>query len=214
MSEGPLIVGATAPGETTRLAALLDEVEAFCRRFLASLDDAHFVVLALFVAHTHAIEAADASPPLHVTSAEPSSGKTRVIEVLELLVAEPAPMIDPTAAALFRGLHSGQFVTVLLDEVDNFLIGGKSDSEGKRAVLALLNGGYRRGMQVPRVRDRSNMIDLFDVFGPKVIAGLARLPDTLASRSLRIRSMLACRTRSARWRSVEQARLAGTHESA
>jgi hypothetical protein len=172
--------------ERTQLAVLLDETETFCRRFLAALDDAHFVVLTLFVAHTHAIDAADSSPPLHVTSAEPSSGKTRVLEVLELLVAKPAPMIDPTAAALFRGLDTGQFTTVLLDEADNFLAGGAADSDGKRAVLALLNGGYRRGVRVPRVRDRSSTIDLFDVFGPKVIAGLARLPDTLASRSLRI----------------------------
>jgi hypothetical protein len=79
-----------------------------------------------------------------VTSAEPESGKTRTLEVLDLLVYRPAPILDPSAASLYRGLDSGEIVTLLVDEVDAFLPNGKADSEAKRTILGLLNGGYRR----------------------------------------------------------------------
>jgi Protein of unknown function (DUF3631) len=168
------------------LAELLDRVESFCRRYLATLSDEHFCVLALWAAHTHVIDAAETTPYLHVTSAEVESGKTRVLEVLDLLVHKPASILDPSAAALYRGLDSGEVVTLLIDEVDNFLPGGKADSDSKKTILGILNGGYRRGLRVPRVTDGRHL-SWYEPFGPKALTGLRELPQTLASRSLRMR---------------------------
>jgi hypothetical protein len=166
------------------LGALLDDVVVFCRRFLATLADAHFDLLALWAAHTYVMDAAETTPYLHGTSAEILSGKTRMLEVLDLLVQKPAPILDPSAAALYRGLASKEVVTLLIDEVDNFLPGGKADSDAKKTILGILNGGYRRGMRVPRVTDGRNL-EWFEPFGPKALTGLRGLPQTLASRSLR-----------------------------
>jgi hypothetical protein len=167
------------------LATLLDSITAFLRRFLASLSDHHFDVLALWVVHTHAIAAADATPYLHITSPEKECGKTRVLEVLDLLANTSAGTLDPTPAALYRGINSGQVVTLLLDEVDRFFAGGSENNDAKTAVVGILNGGYRRGLRVPRVTDGRHL-EWFNVFGPKVLAGIGELPGTLASRSLRI----------------------------
>jgi hypothetical protein len=148
------------PGlEAHDLAALLDAIVAFARRFLATLADEHFDVLALWVAHTHVIEAAETTPYLHVTSAEVESGKTRVLEVLDLLAYKPAPILDPSAAALYRGLDSGEMVTLLVDEVDNLLPGGKADSDTKKTILGILNGGYRRGLRVGRANRQGGPLD-------------------------------------------------------
>jgi Protein of unknown function (DUF3631)/Bifunctional DNA primase/polymerase, N-terminal/Primase C terminal 1 (PriCT-1) len=171
-------------GEPVPLAPLLDKIDAFLRRFLATLSDHHYVVLTLWVAHTYVITAAETTPYLHVTSAEILSGKTRLLEALDVLVYKPAPILDPSAASLYRGLASGEIVTLLIDEVDNFLPGGKADSDAKKTILGILNGGYRRGMRVPRVTD-GRRLEWFEPFGPKALTGLRGLPQTLASRALR-----------------------------
>ncbi len=168
------------------LADLLDEHARFYRRFLAALTDAHFDILALWDAHTFVVAAADSTPYPHVTSAEIESGKTRLLEVADLLTCRSAPLLDPTAASLYRGLESGEIVTLLIDEVDNFLPGGKADSDAKKSTLAILNSGYRRGMRVPRVTD-GRTLEWFSPFGPKMLCGNGELPRALASRSLRIR---------------------------
>src|SRR5258708_6220867 len=67
---------------------MLDSVKDFIRRFV-SLTESQARVVAAWAIHTHVIEAADATPYLAITSAEKQSGKTTLLEVLELLAANP-----------------------------------------------------------------------------------------------------------------------------
>ena len=67
-------------------AEVLGGLVAFIRRYIA-LSYVQAVMVALWVMHTHAIDAADCTPYLHIKSAEKWSGKTRLLEVLALLVA-------------------------------------------------------------------------------------------------------------------------------
>ena len=69
-------------------AALLDDLVAFIRRYVVATD-AQVEAIALWLMHTHTIDAADATPYLSITSAEKRSGKTRLLETLELLAARP-----------------------------------------------------------------------------------------------------------------------------
>jgi hypothetical protein len=62
-------------------AALLEALAAFVRRYVV-LSDEQAAIIALWVIHTHAFDAADATPYLNVFSAEKRSGKTRLLEVL------------------------------------------------------------------------------------------------------------------------------------
>jgi hypothetical protein len=80
------------------MTTLLRDVRQFIRRFVA-LDDLQANTVALWAAHTHVANAFSCTPYLSVTSAEKRSGKTRLLEVLELLVHEPLPTANISDAA-------------------------------------------------------------------------------------------------------------------
>ncbi len=71
-------------------AALLDDVEGFLGTYVAFPSEHARIAVTLWACHSHLIAAATSTPRLALLSPEPGSGKTRVLEVLELLV--PAPM--------------------------------------------------------------------------------------------------------------------------
>jgi hypothetical protein len=87
-----------------------------------------------------------------------------------------------SAAALVRKLAASH-PTLLLDESDAAFSGDKEYSEALRGVL---NAGHRKGGRASLCVGRGCDIKVvdFDVFGPKVIAGIGRLPDTVADRSI------------------------------
>ena len=63
------------PAEPVDGAQLLGDLAAVVRRYLI-LDEHDAVALALWVVHTHAIDAVDITPYIAITSAEKRSGKT------------------------------------------------------------------------------------------------------------------------------------------
>lgn len=131
------------------------------------------IVLALWTAHTHAIEAADCTPYLQITSATAEAGKTRLLEVLELLVARPWLTGWTSAAALFRKVDA-ETPTLLLDESDAAFCGVKEYAEGLRAVL---NTGYRASGRASICvgAGPDTEVKEFSTFGAKAIAGIGRL---------------------------------------
>ena len=166
------------------LYAHLARTEAFIRRYVV-LSDEQAAAVALWVAHTHAFEAAAATPYLAISSAEMESGKTRLIEALELLVANPWFTSHTTAAALTRKIDLST-PTLLLDESDAAFGGDKAYAETLRGVL---NAGHRRGGAVTVCAGQGAQFTVKDLgaFCPKAIAGIGSLPDTVASRSIPIR---------------------------
>lgn len=165
-------------------AAILSEVEAFIRRYVVA-SDAEIVLIATWVIHTHVIEAARSTPYLAINSAEKQSGKSRLLEVLELLVHKPWMTGRVTAACLVRKIDAVR-PTLLLDESDAAFNGDKEYSEALRGIL---NTGYRwNGVASCCVGQGVNITYKdFRTFGAKAIAGIGSLPDTVADRSIAIR---------------------------
>ena len=165
------------------LGGLLADVEKFICRYV-STGEAESTAIMLWVAHTHAIEAAECTPYLYVTSAEKQSGKTRLLEVLQLLVARPWFTSRVSAAVLVRKV-SRDVPTLLLDETDSAF---KADKEYSEALRGILNAGYRRGGVASLCVKKGGEFDLVDfpVFCAKALAGIGQLPDTIADRSIRI----------------------------
>jgi hypothetical protein len=165
-------------------ADLLDEICAFIQRFV-SLLGAQAQVLALWIVHTHAFAAADCTPYLSITSAEKQSGKSRLQEVLETIVANPWYTGRVTAPVLYRKVDA-EGPTLLLDESDAAF---KSGEEYGEALRGILNTGHRRGGKATCCVGQGASISYqdFSTFSPKAIAGIGRLPDTVADRSIPIR---------------------------
>ncbi|MCH7576762.1 MAG: bifunctional DNA primase/polymerase, partial [Chloroflexi bacterium] len=106
----------TPRAPTPTLAPLLGDVLAYIRQYVV-LSDAQADAITLWVAHTHALDAAESTPYLAITSAEKRSGKTLLLEVLQLIVARPWFTGRVTPAALYRRIDK-ECPTLLLDESD------------------------------------------------------------------------------------------------
>jgi hypothetical protein len=164
-------------------ANLLDFAREYVSRFVWLSQPEQYDTLALWTLHTWAFEAAETTPYLHVTAPEREAGKTRVLEVLKVLVRNGWKVGGITAASLYRKIDA-EYVTLLFDEGDNLF---SRNAEYVAAINGLLNDGYRRGgvysLAVPSGNDYVQRD--FEVFCPKAIAGIGHLPDTVASRSIR-----------------------------
>jgi hypothetical protein len=165
-------------------AAVLDNVFKFYCKFM-KMSDAQVIAFTLWTVHTHAMPAADATPYMNISSAEKQSGKTMLMEAAELLVFEPWLTGHVTAACLVRKIDA-KHPALLLDESDAAFNGDKEYAE---VLRGLLNTGYRRGGQASCCVGQGSNITFkdFSTFCPKAIAGIGKLPDTIADRSIPIR---------------------------
>jgi hypothetical protein len=177
----------TQQAEAVPLAEILDKVHAFLARFVvyptAEAHDAH----TLWIAHTHVMDAWESTPRIAFLSPEPASGKTRALEVSELLVPNAVEAVNVTPAYLFRKVGDDDAKpTVLFDEID--AIFGKKAKEHED-VRALLNAGHRRGAIVGRcvVHGQKVRTEEISAFSAVALAGLGWLPDTLLTRSVIVR---------------------------
>ncbi|WP_263168126.1 DUF3631 domain-containing protein [Streptomyces sp. SCSIO ZS0520] len=168
-------------------AGLLNEVEAFHRRFNAFPREAAYVAVALWDAHAHLIDALDGTARIAFLSPEPGSGKSRALEIVETLTPRAVTTVNASANALFRLVESNEGLpTLLFDEVDT-IFGPKAN--GDEPLRAFLNSGYRRGAKSLRcVGDGKDQTPgFFNSFCAVAMAGLGSLPDTILTRSVIIR---------------------------
>ena len=91
-------------------------------------------------------EAARVTPYILISSPTKRSGKTRLLEVLELVAREPLRAASVTEAALFQAVEAFR-PTLLIDEVDAIFTGRSERAEALRGVL---NAGNARGAYVVR----------------------------------------------------------------
>lgn len=166
-----------------RKAELIADVMETLRRYVV-MSPPKLLVVAVWIVHTHCIQSAEQTPYLAITSPEKQCGKSRLLDLLELLAARAWLTVLPSDAVVYRYVNQKQ-PTMLLDEIDAIFNPRTADRyEGLRA---LLNSGHRRGAKVPRCVGATNKIVEFSTFCPKALAGIGSLPDTVADRSLPIR---------------------------
>lgn len=183
-----------------KLHELLGEIREFATDYSVFPSVYSPSVLALWVAHTWVVERFDSTPRLAILSAEKGSGKTRILEILEVLVREPVRASDVSAPTLFRIIEKRR-PTLLLDESDIFL-GVAND--GADSVRSVVNAGYRKNNPVIRCVGNSFEPTPFDTFGPVALAGLGDLPETILDRSVILRIRRRARSEPVtRWRTSE-----------
>ena len=166
------------------LGVLLNRVVAFLKRYVVFTNGSQAIAIALWVLHTHAFNAADSTPYLLITSPEKRSGKSRLLEILNLLVARGWHISGASEAVLFRKIEK-DCPTLLLDESDAIFA---TYAEKTEPIRALINAGSRRNGKVSRCVGKNHDVEDFSVFSPKCLAGIenGRLPETIRDRSIPI----------------------------
>jgi hypothetical protein len=159
---------------------VLDEIQATVHRYLV-LTDEQEKMLAVWVVHTWTWEWSEYTPYVSLVSATMREGKTRVMEVMQTMVAKPTIAANMSTASLYRMIDE-QHPTLFLDEVD-------ADARMTQDFRRILNAGYHVDGTVTRsVNGRAYR---FSVFCPKMFAGIGSTPPTVRDRSFEIRARRA-----------------------
>lgn len=166
------------------LANLLEEIADLITHYVSLPKPELSMLIAVWIAQTYCFESFQYCAYLAIQSATPRCGKSKLLGLIRRFVKDTPPIsTTPTPANLYRTPHR----VILLDEVDKLR---SSDKEKFGEVLAILNVGFERGAVIHRqARNTSGnwYQQAFPVFGPKVLAGIETLVDTLADRALFIR---------------------------
>ena len=139
----------------------------------------------LWVAATHAIPAFEIAPRLVARSPQKRCGKTRLFEVLRLLVRSPVSVADATVSYLFRTIDEADAwpPTFFLDEADA-IFGAGRPSEKSEALRGIINTGFQRGFGFGRVEQPSHKAREFQAFAMVALASIGPLPDTIEDRAI------------------------------
>jgi Protein of unknown function (DUF3631) len=159
-------------------AELLDDLDKALTRFVV-MDDEQRWTTALWIVFTHAFAAAQDALKLWVTSAEPRSGKSRLLEVLEPLVRRGFAPGRATAAVLMR-ITEAHKPTLLLDECDTYVVGDEQ-------LRNLLDNSFTISKATIWICVGDDKTPTgFSVWVPQVLAGLGKLDPTVADRCVRL----------------------------
>jgi hypothetical protein len=180
----PFEEAALAGAEQTEGAALLNEVHAFIGRFVAYPSPEAHTAHALWIAHAHLMDAWETTPRLAFLSPEPGSGKSRALEITEMLVPRPILTVNATPAFVFRRVaDDAGLPTILADEIDTVFGPKARENEELRGFY---NAGHRRGAVAGRCVVRGKIIETEELpaYCAVALAGLGNLPDTLLTRAV------------------------------
>ena len=158
-------------------AELLDEMAAIFKRHVILPTRAEEAA-ALWVLHTHCLDAADRTPRLGITSPTHRCGKTTLLELVTDLVPRALEADGISPAAVYRAVEKWH-PTLMLDELDAYL----PENEALRGVL---NSGHSRGKGIVRVEGDDHDPVLFSTWCALAIALIGKLPGTLEDRSIHI----------------------------
>ena len=133
------------PEEIPDGAKLLNDVHAFLGRFVAYPSEHAQIAHTLWIAHTHLMDCWDSTPRIAFLSPEPGSGKTRALEVSELLIPNAVAAVNVSPAYLFRKVaDEAGAPTLLFDEIDTvFGLGRRRMRRSEAAQCRASQGGRR-----------------------------------------------------------------------
>jgi hypothetical protein len=112
-------------------------------------------------------------------------GKSLLLDILSLVCFNSTSrLVDPSSSFLFREVDRNDG-TLVLDEIESL---GGADKDQKSELISLLNAGFQRGSQAPRMesKNREFVVTYFNAYSPKALAGIKSIGDTLEDRSFKI----------------------------
>jgi hypothetical protein len=147
-----------------------------------AITPAERMAAALWILHAYVFDLFQITPRLAVLSPVRGCGKTTLLALIELLVAEPYRVDDVSAAAIYHQLDRRPRTSLLIDEGDNLGL------LNNRVLRSVFNSGHRRGGVVGRFV--GGWSRRFQTFAPLAIAAIGyALPLPLMHRAAAIINM-------------------------
>jgi hypothetical protein len=132
-------------------------------------------VCGLWVMFTWVHPQMDFSPSLYVTGPTMECGKTTLLSAIAKMVRRPAKTANVSAAAIYR-LSELYHPSLLMDEAQ--------DQLNDRDFWLVIKSGHTPGEYAIRCNPNTNEPEAFDVFCPKLLAGIGRANAQIMSRSI------------------------------
>jgi Protein of unknown function (DUF3631)/Domain of unknown function (DUF3854) len=159
--------------------ALLAGICGLIKRHIIVPESA-IIIASVWAVLTYLTDEVDTLPNLALLSPDKRCGKTRFLDVLELLVRRPLGVSNISTASVFRVIQQCGAPTLLIDEADTFM-------DGNEELRGVLNSGHtRRKAYVLRTNRDTGKVERFSSWAPKAISRIGKLPETLKDRSIPI----------------------------
>jgi putative DNA primase/helicase len=155
---------------------IFDRLHRRIRRVVV-LSEYEATVIVLWIALTHCFNEFRTCPRLGVTSPERGCGKTTLLLALNATVHKGLMTAHATAAAIFHEIASSA-PTLLFDEADATFVSPE--------LIAILNTGHQRDVAYVLRAAGTTGTQQYPTWVPAAYALLGKVPDTLASRSIKI----------------------------
>ena len=172
----------TAGEATGSVAAALDAVASLLTRHVILPDQHTAPWLAAWTVATWCYRSFRVFPYVSIRSAEKRCGKSRLLGLLARVGFNASPVTaHPTEAQLFRTAARTGGVQ-LFDEVETL----RGERDRFDTLVTVLNVGFERGGVVTRLERHGGRLreEPYEVYAPRVLAGIAGLKDTLEDRAL------------------------------
>lgn len=159
---------------------LLEDVISFIKRYLEMPHPVDYLIIALWIFHTYAMEKFDVTPYLYLYGSK-EVGKSRASAIINELAFFCMYITSPTEASLFRSTTYYD-PTIIIDEIAMW-----GSEEAGNTVAQLIKSRYKRGLSVPRVnlsKPGEDSLEFYVPFGPLVLATTEEVPEIIESRCL------------------------------
>ena len=154
--------------------AVMEQIMAVIQRHLI-MKPAEQLAVALWVIYSYCYDLWHYSPFLGFQSPTMRCGKSTALGVVAALANKTLAIAHVTAAAIYRIIDEDS-PTVLIDELDRII-------HRNRDLHSVLNTAHKRDTAyVPRVV--SGKVVRYNVYGPKAMASIGKLPDTVQDRAV------------------------------
>jgi Protein of unknown function (DUF3631) len=182
-STGQVPLAPVQVGRVGRVSeGIVGDIEAFLSDYVA-LPPMAATVIAAWVLAAWLSAIWDRFPHLAITSPEKRCGKTRLLEILQLIVPGGRMVVSMSAAAIFRSIRPDNPMTLLYDEAQSLSRDGKED------VRDIFCAGITKSSTISRcIREDKEWVPKdFGIYCPKILAAIEPLNAILADRCLPVR---------------------------
>ena len=172
-------------GENVDGKNLLNRIQALFTDHIIFRDDRIPTLLGVWILGTYFFKVFRFYGYVWVNSPVKRCGKSLLLDIISFVAFNSTSrLVYPSPSFLFREVDCNDR-TLILDEIESL---GGSDKEARSELISLLNAGFQRGSEVPRMEKKNQEFVpvFFNAYCPKALAGIKSVVDTIEDRAFNI----------------------------